>query len=124
MDLARDIAASMDEIKRKHPEIDFLKHIRSGLCVERAVIGTMTTTLLLAYSSSHICMFRLLHHLSPVCFTGGTVVKGFQVSFPFLAKRENGLVLPGCHRPGIEKPHGFGFYRSRNHGRGLPGMRG
>ncbi len=59
MDLAMDIAASMDEIKRKHPQIDFVEHLRSGLRVGRAVIGTMTTTLLLAYSSSHITMFLL-----------------------------------------------------------------
>jgi uncharacterized membrane protein len=59
MDLAMDIAASMDEIKRKHPGIDLLEHVRSGLRVGRAVTGTMTTTLLLAYSSSHITMFLL-----------------------------------------------------------------
>jgi len=59
MDLAMDIAATMDEIKRKRPEIGFAEHIRSGLRVGRAVIGTMATTLLLAYSSSHICMFML-----------------------------------------------------------------
>lgn len=59
MDLAMDIAASMDEIKRKHPEIGSAEHVRSGLRVGRAVTGTMTTTLLLAYSSSHITMFML-----------------------------------------------------------------
>jgi uncharacterized membrane protein len=59
MDLAMDIAASMDEIKRKHPEIGLVEHVQSGLRVGRAVIGTMTTTLLLAYSSSHITMFLL-----------------------------------------------------------------
>jgi len=59
MDLAMDVAASMDEIKRKHPAIGVVEHIRSGLRVGRAVVGTMTTTLLLAYSSSHITMFLL-----------------------------------------------------------------
>ncbi len=59
MDLAMDIAASMDEIKRKHPDIGLIEHLRSGLRVGRAVIGTMTTTLLLAYSASHIAMFLL-----------------------------------------------------------------
>jgi len=59
MDLAMDIAASMDEIKRKHPEIGVVEHMQSGLRVGRAVIGTMTTTLLLAYSASHITMFLL-----------------------------------------------------------------
>jgi len=59
MDLAMDIAASMDEIKRKHPQISIGEHVRSGLRVGRVVTGTMTPTLLLAYSSSHICMFML-----------------------------------------------------------------
>jgi len=59
MDLAMDIAASMDEIKRKHPGIGLFEHVRSGLRVGRAVVGTMTTTLLLAYSGSHITMFLL-----------------------------------------------------------------
>ena len=59
MDLAMDIAASMEEIKLSKPEIGVLEHIAAGLRVGRAVIGTMTTTLLLAYSSSHICMFLL-----------------------------------------------------------------
>lgn len=59
MDVAMDIAASMEEIKNSHPQIGLLEHIRSGLRVGRAVIGTMTTTLLLAYSSSHIAMFLL-----------------------------------------------------------------
>lgn len=59
MDLAMDIAASMDEIKRRHPQIGLIEHLRSGLRIGRAVIGTMTTTLLLAYSASHIAMFLL-----------------------------------------------------------------
>jgi len=59
MDLAMDIAASMDEIKAKHPKIGLLEHMRSGLRVGRAVTGTMTTTLLLAYSGSHITMFMV-----------------------------------------------------------------
>lgn len=60
MDLAMDIAASMEEIKRGNPAIGPLAHIAAGLRVGRAVVGTMTTTLLLAYSSSHIFMFMLV----------------------------------------------------------------
>lgn len=59
MDLAMDIAATMDEIKLRHPEIGLFEHMRSGLRVGRAVTGTMTTTLLLAYSGSHITMFMV-----------------------------------------------------------------
>lgn len=59
MDLSMDIAATMDELKLQHPQIGLLEHMRSGLRVGRAVTGTMTTTLLLAYSASHICMFMV-----------------------------------------------------------------
>ncbi len=50
MDIAMDIAASMREVQEKHPEIGRKELILSGLRVGRAVVGTMTTTLLLAYS--------------------------------------------------------------------------
>lgn len=56
MDLAMDISAAMREIHEKHPEIGAWELGRSGLRVGRAVIGTMTTTLLLAYSGGYITM--------------------------------------------------------------------
>ena len=59
MDLAMDIAATMNEIKLKNPDIGLLEHMRSGLRVGRVVTGTMTPTLLLAYSGSHITMFMV-----------------------------------------------------------------
>lgn len=57
MDLAMDIAASMHEIAEQNPDISRLKLIGSGMAVGRSVIGTMTTTLLLAYSGSYMTMF-------------------------------------------------------------------
>ncbi len=59
MDLAMDIAASMDEVKKNNPDIALKDHIRSGMSVGRAVIGTMTTTLLLAYSGGYMTMMML-----------------------------------------------------------------
>lgn len=59
MDLAMDISASMHEIKEKKPHIGFLEHLWSGLEVGRLVVGTMTTTLLLAYSGSYIALLML-----------------------------------------------------------------
>ena len=59
MDLAMDISAAMHEIREKHPAISIKEHIASGLSVGRSVIGTMTTTLLLAYSGSYIAMLML-----------------------------------------------------------------
>jgi uncharacterized membrane protein len=59
MDLAMDIAVAMEEVQSKKPGIGVWEHLRSGLNVGQAVLGTMTTTLLLAYSGSHITMFML-----------------------------------------------------------------
>jgi uncharacterized membrane protein len=53
MDLSMDIAAAMDEVREKRPEIGRSELVRSGMTVGRQVLGTMTTTLLLAYSSGY-----------------------------------------------------------------------
>jgi uncharacterized membrane protein len=50
MDLAMDIAAAMHEIRERRPDLTPAEAVASGLAVGRSVIGTMTTTLLLAYS--------------------------------------------------------------------------
>lgn len=59
MDIAMDIAASMHEVKQNHPQIGTWKLIMSGLSVGRAVVGTMTTTLLLAYSGGYTAMLMV-----------------------------------------------------------------
>ena len=56
MDLAMDIAAAMEEVRAHHPDISRLQLIGSGVSVGRHVLGTMTTTLLLAYSSGYSAM--------------------------------------------------------------------
>jgi uncharacterized membrane protein len=56
MDLAMDVAASMEEVVDKKPDISPKDAILSGVRVGRAVVGTMTTTLLLAYSGSYITL--------------------------------------------------------------------
>jgi len=61
MDLAMDIASAMEEIKVQNPSITTWAHIKSGLSVGRVVTGTMTTTLLLAYSSSSMAMLMLFY---------------------------------------------------------------
>lgn len=59
MDIAMDISASMNEIKEKKPDIDFKELTMSGLSVGRAVVGTMTTTLLLAYSGGYMALLMV-----------------------------------------------------------------
>ncbi|WP_147821243.1 YibE/F family protein [Salidesulfovibrio onnuriiensis] len=56
MDLAMDVAASMGEVVSKKPDITRAEAFGSGLRVGRAVVGTMTTTLLLAYSGGFITL--------------------------------------------------------------------
>lgn len=56
MDLAMDVSASCREVLVHHPDITRSGLIRSGFSVGRSVIGTMTTTLMLAYSGSYLSM--------------------------------------------------------------------
>jgi uncharacterized membrane protein len=59
MDIAMDISAAMKEVYDKHPAISLNDLIHSGFNVGRAVIGTMTTTLLLAYSGGYTTMLMV-----------------------------------------------------------------
>lgn len=52
MDLSMDIAAAMHEVKLARPGISRRELVRAGNAVGRMVVGTMTTTLLLAYTGS------------------------------------------------------------------------
>ena len=56
MDLAMDISAAMSEVQLNHPCITRLQLIHSGMTVARHAVGTMTTTLLLAYSGGYTGM--------------------------------------------------------------------
>lgn len=57
MDLAMDVAASQYEVVCAKPDMTRWQVVRSGFAVGRAVVGTMTTTLLLAYSGGFITLF-------------------------------------------------------------------
>ena len=65
MDIAMDIAAAMDEIRLKKPDITPRELIRSGFTVGRQVIGTMTTTLLLAYSGGYLTLLMVFRVKDP-----------------------------------------------------------
>lgn len=56
MDLAMDVAVSMREVVAENPEISRRELILCGIRVGRSVVGTMTTTLLLAYSGGYITL--------------------------------------------------------------------
>ena len=65
MDIAMDIAASMDEVKSKKPDITAPELIQSGFTVGRHVIGTMATTLLLAYSGGYLTLLMIFRVKEP-----------------------------------------------------------
>ena len=56
MDVAMDVAASMEEVHLADPNLSRTALMASGMKVGRAVIGTMTTTLLLAYSGGYTAL--------------------------------------------------------------------
>ncbi len=59
MDLAMDIACGIEEVARHNPSLSRLDLMRSGLRMGRSVVGTMTTTLLLAYSGGYITLLMM-----------------------------------------------------------------
>lgn len=59
MDLAVDITSSIQEVVRKKPDITWKEATLSGIRVGRAAMGTMTTTLLLAYSGGYIALLMV-----------------------------------------------------------------
>ncbi|WP_419661150.1 conserved uncharacterized protein, YibE/F family [Desulfosarcina variabilis str. Montpellier] len=65
MDIAMDIAASMDEVKSKKPDIKARELIHSGFTVGRHVIGTMATTLLLAYTGGYLTLLMIFRVKEP-----------------------------------------------------------
>ncbi len=59
MDLSVDITSAVYEVVVKVPKISRLEAARSGLNVGRAAMGTMTTTLLFAYSGGYIALLMV-----------------------------------------------------------------
>ncbi len=62
MDVAMEMAATLQELKEQNPAMTQAELLRSGFKVGSAVIGTMTTTLLLAYSGGFLTMMMLFVH--------------------------------------------------------------
>ncbi len=59
MDLAVDITSAVHEIVEKKPEIGWREAFVSAMNVGRAAMGTMTTTLLLAYSGGYVALLMV-----------------------------------------------------------------
>ena len=76
MDLAMDISAGVSEVARHSPGIGRRELFMSGIRIGRAVVGTMTTTLLLAYSGGYLTLLMVFaaQGTSPVDFINSTLV--------------------------------------------------
>lgn len=59
MDLSVDITSAVCEVVEKKPDISWKEAAKSGMNVGRAAMGTMTTTLLLAYSGGYITLLMV-----------------------------------------------------------------
>ncbi len=59
MDLAVDITSAIAEVVDKKPDISWKEATKSGMNVGRATMGTMATTLLIAYSGSYITLLMV-----------------------------------------------------------------
>lgn len=59
MDLAMDISAAVSEVVEKNPAIPTKEAVMSGINIGRNVVGTMTTTLLFAYTGGYIALLMV-----------------------------------------------------------------
>lgn len=59
MDLSVDITSAVYEVVEKRPDLSWQEAVRSGMNVGRAAMGTMTTTLLLAYSGGYVALLMV-----------------------------------------------------------------
>ena len=67
MDLSVDITSAIQEVVEKKPDISWKEAAKSGMNIGRAAMGTMTTTLLLAYSGGYITLMMVfMAHGTPV----------------------------------------------------------
>ena len=76
MDLAMDIASGVEEVARHNPALPRRQLFMSGVRIGRSVVGTMTTTLLLAYSGGYLTLLMRFAHegTSPLVFLNTPLV--------------------------------------------------
>lgn len=115
MDLAVDITSAVHEVIEKKPDITWKEAAKSGMNVGRAAMGTMTTTLLLAYSGGYITLLMVfmaqgtpVDHILNYKYVAAEVLDTVVGSFglvtvaPFTAL-VSGFTLTGTFSPGKSK---------------------
>lgn len=65
MDVGMSIASAMDEIKSANPQISSKELVKSGMNVGRDIMGTMSNTLILAYTGGalHLMLLLIAHEV-------------------------------------------------------------
>lgn len=120
MDLAMDVASGIEEVSNSNKSLQFKDLLFSGLRIGRSVVGTMTTTLLLAYSGGYITLMMMFaaQGTSPLDFinnpfVASEVVKTLVGSFGLV------LVAPFTAFAGAfvfsKLPHGKGASLTAGH---------
>jgi uncharacterized membrane protein len=76
MDLAMDIASGVEEVSIHNTTLTAKQLTASGMRIGKSVVGTMTTTLLLAYSGGYITLLMVfaVQGTSPAVFLNSTIV--------------------------------------------------
>lgn len=59
LDLAIDISSALEEIMNNNPNVTKVELVKSGLNIGKSVVGSQTTTLLLAYMGSYITIMMV-----------------------------------------------------------------
>lgn len=59
MDLSVDITSAVHEVVEKRPDLSWQQAVKSGMNVGRSAMGTMTTTLLFAYSGGYVALLMV-----------------------------------------------------------------
>lgn len=59
LDLSIDISAALDEVIKNNPSVSRANLIKSGLSIGKSIVGSQTTTLLLAYMGSYITILMV-----------------------------------------------------------------
>jgi uncharacterized membrane protein len=59
MDVGMSIASAIDEVRKVHPRANFMNLFNAGMNVGRDVMGTMSNTLILAYTGAALPLLLL-----------------------------------------------------------------
>ena len=61
MDIAMDIASSLDELHKHKPELNYKELFKSGMNIGKDAMGTMANTLVLAFAGTSLNMMILIY---------------------------------------------------------------